>query len=223
MNAHLLPCEDTKLTTVGTFSDAIITTGPIVLQKPTFAQVEHLANIVHAGLFSTAAEVTNIGEWYIANDKDGNAARLKAYHHAAWGTLVNPNENIIPCMPFVITINGEPVGVQGVSVGDDFCVTREFSTGSWLAPAARGYGLGTYARHAVLTFGFTVLLGEDAVSTANVHNTASNLVSAKCGYDTDGLKLTARYGEKVTLQRYRLTKRVWETKTKPPTDINLIP
>lgn len=94
---------------------------------------------------------------------------------------------------FVVRHEGVVIGTQGLS-GNDFAVTREVTSGSWLGMAHHGRGLGTEMRAAVLLFAFDHLGAVRARSEAFADNHASHRVSEKLGYRRDGTATVVRRG-----------------------------
>jgi len=102
---------------------------------------------------------------------------------------------------FLIRVDGRVIGIQGLK-GDDFAVTREVHTGSWLGQRHQGRGYGTEMRAAVLALAFDHLGAEQARSGAFTDNPASAGVSRKLGYQPDGTRTTVRRpGERATEAR----------------------
>ncbi|MFZ1879680.1 MAG: GNAT family protein [Gaiellaceae bacterium] len=90
--------------------------------------------------------------------------------------------------------DGEPIGSQGVGA-DDFHLTHEVFTGSWLGHAWQGRGLGTEQRAAVLTLAFDGLGARAAVSAAWEENHASLGVSHKLGDIETGTRMAHPRGD----------------------------
>ncbi len=83
-------------------------------------------------------------------------------------------------------------------------------TGSWLGKSQQGQGIGTEMRAAALHLAFTELGAEEAVSGALEHNLASQSISRKLGYQSDGIKRHTVRGVGRTERRLRLTRAAWE-------------
>ncbi|MGO1055754.1 GNAT family N-acetyltransferase [Crossiella sp. CA198] len=98
---------------------------------------------------------------------------------------------------FLVRHQGEVIGTQGLT-GEEFAITREVRTGSWLGQAHQGKGLGTEMRAAVLAFAFDHLGAVQARSEAFADNAASRAVSRRLGYQENGSKLVARRGQQAT-------------------------
>jgi RimJ/RimL family protein N-acetyltransferase len=119
---------------------------------------------------------------------------------------------------FVVCDDGEPVGMQDL-VGRDFAALGTVTSFSWLAPAARGRGLGKESRAAILHLAFAGLGAREAGSDAFVDNHASNRVSEAAGYTRNGTTWATRRGEAAQLQCWRLTRDDWAARRR--TDIEL--
>ncbi|MFC0625487.1 GNAT family N-acetyltransferase [Kribbella deserti] len=104
---------------------------------------------------------------------------------------------------FLIRLDGKVIGAQGLT-GKDFGVTREVSSGSWIARRLQGQGLGTEMRAAVLLFAFDHLGAQTARSEAFTDNPASQSVSRKLGYQPDGTMTVDRMGKRATQVRLLL-------------------
>jgi RimJ/RimL family protein N-acetyltransferase len=111
-------------------------------------------------------------------------------------------------LPFAVEHGGELVGVQGLE-GKDFGVLKTVDSYSWLVPAARGRGLGTQMRAAVLALAFGSLGAVRAVSEAFETNVASLGVSWRLGYVDNGVDLHRDGDQVVRMQRLRLDARDW--------------
>ncbi|MGP3960096.1 GNAT family N-acetyltransferase [Nonomuraea sp. 3N208] len=106
---------------------------------------------------------------------------------------------------FVVVHEGRVIGAQDM-IASDFAVGREVGTGSWLARAHQGNGLGTEMRAAVLHLAFDGLGAQTAVSSAFLDNPASLAVSHKLGYQPDGVSVHQRRGRRAIQQRVRLNR-----------------
>ncbi|WP_216843581.1 GNAT family N-acetyltransferase [Phytoactinopolyspora alkaliphila] len=96
----------------------------------------------------------------------------------------------------------------------DFPVVREVTTTSWLGTAHHGQGLGTEARLGLLTLAFDHLGAEAARTEVFQDNHASQAVSRKLGYESDGISRDARGSEVLTSDRLRLSRARWAHVTK---------
>ena len=104
---------------------------------------------------------------------------------------------------FLVRWEGRVVGTQTVT-GIDFAVTREIETGSWLGMEFQRRGIGTEMRAAVLQLAFDHLGARRARTSAFTDNVASNRVSRRLGYRTDGGATMARRGQPADLVRFVL-------------------
>ncbi|GAA1878194.1 GNAT family N-acetyltransferase [Asanoa iriomotensis] len=109
---------------------------------------------------------------------------------------------------FVICHDGEPLGMQDL-IGVDFAAVGTVTSFSWLAPAARGRGLGKEARAAILHLAFDGFGAREAGSDAFADNHASNRVSEALGYAENGTDWATRRGEAAQLKRWRITRDQW--------------
>ncbi len=94
---------------------------------------------------------------------------------------------------FVVRRAGAVLGVQGLE-GPDFRRLRTVDTSSWLAQSARGQGVGTAMRRAVLALAFDHLGARAAITSAWHDNHASLGVSRSLGYQPNGESRMEREG-----------------------------
>jgi RimJ/RimL family protein N-acetyltransferase len=111
---------------------------------------------------------------------------------------------------FVVRRAGAVLGVQGLE-GPDFRRLHTVDTSSWLAQSARGQGVGTAMRRAVLALAFDHLGARAAITSAWHDNHASLGVSRRLGYLDNGLSYLVREGgdEADTLVHLRMTRGEW--------------
>lgn len=114
------------------------------------------------------------------------------------------------CLDLAVEADGELVGVQTLE-GDDFGLLRTVDTASWLVPGARGRGVGTAMRTAVLGLAFDHLGAVAAVSSAVLDNHASLGVSRRLGYADNGVSRIDTGGQAADLQHLRLTAETWRS------------
>ena len=110
---------------------------------------------------------------------------------------------------FVVMVDDRPVGEQTVS-GVDFATLGTVTTFSWLSADLRGRGLGREMRAAILHLAFDGLGAKEAASDAFVDNQGSNAVSRALGYEPNGTEWATRQGQPALLNRWRLTRDLWE-------------
>ncbi len=111
-------------------------------------------------------------------------------------------------LPLAVIVAGEPVGLQEIGARE-FATMREVTTGSWLGQRFHRRGIGTEMRAAVLALAFEGLDAAYAVSSARDTNAGSNGVSAKLGYQHDGIERQPIRGEATTFHRLRLSRAAW--------------
>lgn len=104
---------------------------------------------------------------------------------------------------FVVVHEGRVIGTQGI-YGDDFAISREVRTGSWLGRAYQGKGFGTEMRAAVLHLAFAGLGALTAASGAFLDNPASLAVSRRLGYRPNGVSVHVVRGRRAVQQRLLL-------------------
>lgn len=112
-------------------------------------------------------------------------------------------------LPLTVFLDADPIGAVWVSAGE-FAERREVSTASWLGLPHHRRGIGTEARLAALTLAFDHLGAAYATSEAFPDNAASMGVSAKLGYEPDGISRDVRDGEALVSQRLRLSREGWD-------------
>jgi RimJ/RimL family protein N-acetyltransferase len=121
-------------------------------------------------------------------------------------------------LPLVVEVEGRAVGMQDL-IAEDFPTYGGVTTFSWLAPEARGHGIGSEMRAAILHLAFAGFGASEATSDAFVDNGASNAVSRSLGYQENGLDWATRRGEPFRLQRWVMSRARWEASAR--TDIAL--
>ncbi|PYY33698.1 GNAT family N-acetyltransferase [Curtobacterium sp. MCBD17_030] len=105
---------------------------------------------------------------------------------------------------FTVLHQGTPVGVQELHARR-FAARKTVESGSWLALAHQGLGLGTEMRAALLLFSFDHLGAEWAESSAVAWNEPSLRVSTKLGYEVNGVtRAQTRADEVIDEIRVRL-------------------
>lgn len=108
-------------------------------------------------------------------------------------------------LDLAVRYEGDLVGVQGFATRN-YLVTRSGETGSWLARAAQGRGVGTLMRQAICAFLFDHLDAQEIVSAAFADNPASLAVSHKVGYRDNGtFREQRRVGELAHSRKLLLT------------------
>jgi RimJ/RimL family protein N-acetyltransferase len=121
-------------------------------------------------------------------------------------------------LPFVVLIDGEPVGVQGCGA-TNFARTRVASTGSWLGLEYQGQGIGKEMRAAVLHFLFAGLDAQRCDSGAWHDNAPSLGVSRSLGYVENGDDIALRRDVADRQIRLLLTRDEWEKRRRDDIEI----
>jgi RimJ/RimL family protein N-acetyltransferase len=111
--------------------------------------------------------------------------------------------------PMAVYEGTTPVGVQTI-MADDFAVTRQFTTGSWVGRRYQGDGIGREMRAAVLHLGFASLGAVRALTSAFVDNPRSIAVTRHLGYEDAGSLWRVRQGRSVEQVRFVLPRERWE-------------
>src|SRR5689334_97859 len=104
--------------------------------------------------------------------------------------------------------DGELWGTMGASAVA-FERLRSIDTGSWLLPEARGRGLGTLMRAAMVQLCFAGLEAVEVRSSAHAENAASLGVSRALGYLEDGTERFPSAVGGVDMQRMVLRRADW--------------
>jgi RimJ/RimL family protein N-acetyltransferase len=192
--------------------DLRVTTGDLVLRYPTEAELPAFADIIEAGLhppgempFGMAftdppAPERNLSsyQWWM-----GSRGRWTADE---WSLTLGVWEA------------GTPVGFQDVRA-ERFPVFRTVHTGSWLGMPFQGRGIGKLSRQAVLALAFDHLGARVAETSAFLDNHASNKVSLGVGYEPNGRGELAPRGIPRTTQRFRMTVEGWQSRPRPPVEV----
>ena len=136
------------------------------------------------------------------------ASRVDAWLRGIWRARGSVSSDVWR-LCFAVIVDGRAVGMQDV-IGDRFDRFGTIITFSWLASDARGQGLGREMRAAALHLAFEGLAAREVSSDAFIDNDASNATSRSLGYALNGTTWDSRRGESALLQRWRLTREMWE-------------
>jgi RimJ/RimL family protein N-acetyltransferase len=113
-------------------------------------------------------------------------------------------------LPLAVFLAAEPIGIQDLWA-EEFAVRRSVGTGAWITRARQGGGYGTEARAAVLDLAFGYLGAAEALSEYAEGNQASERVSRKLGYVSNGQRNVHRDDTgRVTEYQLRLDRSAWE-------------
>jgi RimJ/RimL family protein N-acetyltransferase len=177
----------------------------LLLREATDDDVVALARVVEEGI----VEVGN--EHYMprlllgrAASVEGRFANFLKYHWERRSATEPEKWDLV----FAVILDGEVVGSQAVHT-THFPVLREVHTGSYLATRIQGRGVGTRMRAMVLELLFGHFGTHWATSGYVEGNERSRRVSARLGYEADGIELLAGAGQSVESHRLRLSRKRW--------------
>jgi RimJ/RimL family protein N-acetyltransferase len=108
-----------------------------------------------------------------------------------------------------VLVDGQVVGSQGL-LAEDFPIRRGVASGSWLAMAHQGRGIGTEMRRAILHLAFAGLGADFAETSAWEDNPASLAVTRKLGYAPAGDSVKLRKDVPTRMVAFRMTRSWWE-------------
>lgn len=178
-------------------------TSRLELRWPTLRDLDELAELAAGGVHDPGVQPFKVA-WTDASPSDRARSTLQ-FHWAKWAAW-HPSDW---SLNLVAAVDGVIAGTQGMN-GQDFGVTREVTTGSWLGLGHQGRGIGSEMRAAVLHLAFEGLGAEDARSSAHEDNAASLAVSRKLGYAEDGIERYVVRGRAVRGIRLRLDRAAWQ-------------
>ena len=177
-----------------------IEAGPLVLRPITDDVLPELIDLALAGIHDPQVMPFYV-PWTDA-PPDRLPRDFTLYHwgqRASWGLEHWDLE-------FAVEYDGRVVGCQSFAA-NNYAVTRTGETGSWLGMAFHGAGIGTKMRQAICAFCFDHLDADEVTSAAFADNPASNAVSRKVGYLTNGImRKPRRPGEWKGSQQWLLTR-----------------
>jgi RimJ/RimL family protein N-acetyltransferase len=183
------------------------THGDLLLREATDDDVLALARVIEAGVVEAGNEHFMprllLGR---AATLDERFAHFLRYH---WGrrSATSPEKWDLA---FAVVLDGKVVGSQAVHTRD-FSPLREVHTGSYLARGVQRRGVGTRMRTIVLDLSFGYFGAEWATSGFVEGNEPSRRLSARLGYEDDGIELLGGLGkgEAVKSHRLRLSRKRW--------------
>ena len=145
----------------------------------------------------------------LSNQADTPAERTRRFMQDHWRTRVEwqPESWALDLFAFD---NGRPVGQQRLR-GDHFAVLREVMTGSVVRPDRRGSGVGTAMRAAILSLAFDGLGAKFAQTGAVADNPASLAVTAKYGYEPNGIRRMNAFGTALEAHMFQLSAERWRS------------
>ncbi len=185
--------------------------GDLLLREATDADVLAMAGLVEAGLVEAGDErfMPRLLLGRAATVEERTADFLR-YHWGRRAATVGGKWDLA----LAVVLDGEVVGCQSVHA-DDFLRRREVHTGSYLARASQGRGVGGRMRAMVLELAFGGLGAQWASSGYVTGNEQSRRVSARLGYEPDGIEvidagLSAGPDGPIISNRLRLARGRWE-------------
>lgn len=180
-----------------------IRTPRLELRLPTDTELAQLAQVAAAGVHEPDARPF-LTPWAERSPLE----RARHVVRSAWSTRGGwkPDDWSLGLAAFHA---GDPIGAVWVSA-TEYATRREVSTASWLGLRHHRRGFGTEARLGALTLVFDHLGGAYATSEAFPDNAASVGVSAKLGYEPDGISRDVRDGEVLVSHRFRLDRERWQ-------------
>jgi RimJ/RimL family protein N-acetyltransferase len=184
----------------------------LVLRQPTDDEILTLIDVARDGIHPPDEMPFGVA-WSVLPSPEFE--RSSVQHHWLMRATWTPDDWSLNLMA---ELDGEPIGAQSIR-GRSFAVHRTVDTGSWLARAWQGQGLGKEMRSAVLAFAFDGLGARVATSEAFLDNVASNRVSRSVGYEDDGRGALAPQGVSRETQRFRMTVEAWRSRPRPAIEI----
>lgn len=181
--------------------------GDLLLREATDDDVLALAAVVEEGLVDAGNEHFMprllLGR---AATVEGRLADFLRYHWSRRSSTGPQRWDLA----FAVLVDGRVVGSQSVH-SREFALLREVHTGSYLARRAQGNGVGARMRALVLELSFAHLGAEWATSGFVEGNQRSCRLSARLGYEADGLELLGvpAAGQAVKSRRLRLSRQRW--------------
>jgi RimJ/RimL family protein N-acetyltransferase len=190
-----------------------ITTARLTLRLPYDEELGRLARLAGEGVHGPD-EQPFLTPWTEGSPLDRAQGVLRSH----WDQLANWDVQSWSLGLGVFAEADEPIGLIMLHARD-FPVVREVATTSWLGISYHGRGFGTEARAGALTLAFDHLHAEAALSEAFQDNHASQAVSRKLGYESDGISRDARGNEVLVSDRLRLTADNWRTADRRPAKV----
>ncbi|SEM78626.1 GNAT family N-acetyltransferase [Nonomuraea pusilla] len=184
------------------FFELSVTTPRLQLRFPSLEDLDELADRAAEGVHGEGF-MPFLVPWSEGTPEE-RARSTVQYRFRQWAALTPESWTL----DFVVVVDGRVVGAQEVSA-EQFAVTREVTTGSWLGHRFQGQGIGTEMRRAVLHLAFAGLGARWAVTSAFEDNPASLGVTSKLGYREDGVSVFARKGEPAINRRFRMAREHW--------------
>lgn len=186
-----------------------ITTPRLALRLPTEAEILRLADVAAAGVHGPDQRPF-LTPW----TEGGPLERARTVLRWHWEALAEWSADDWSLGLGVFTRDGRVLGKASLRA-TDFPVVREVTTSSWLGLPHQGQGYGTEARLALLELAFAHLGAHSARTEVFQDNHASQAVSRKLGYQSDGISWDARGDEVLVSDRLRLSRDRWAQLDRP--------
>ncbi len=190
-----------------------ITTPQLELRVPGEADLAALAEVAAAGICRPGATPFFIRWPYLPP-----AERARGFLQGQWRDRGSWSADAWS-LGLAVFVGSEPAGMQELSARE-FAALGQVKSFSWLGLAHQGRGIGTEMRAAVLQLAFAGLGATEAVSGAFADNGPSLAVSARLGYEADGIERDVRDGEVMITRRLRLSRGRWEQFDRVPVTIS---
>ena len=183
----------------------------LLLRESTDDDIVALAGLVEVGIVDAGDEHFMprllLGR---AATREERLANFLSYH---WGRRSSTAQEHWD-LAFAVVLDGEVVGCQAVHT-TNFPLLREVHTGSYLARHVQGRGVGKRMRAMVLELSFGYFGAQWATSGFVDGNERSRRISARLGYETDGIDVLSAGGQAVETHRLRLSRSRW-VENRPP-------
>jgi len=183
------------------------------LRLPVLAELEALAQLSIEGVHD-ASWTPFIVPWTDLPPAE-RARSVMQFHWRLLASWTPEDWNL----QLAVFVDGVVAGTQNVAA-QDFAITREVRTGSWLGQHYQSQGIGTEMRAAVLQLAFSGLGAESAVTGALAGNHASTGVSRKLGYQPNGLVRRRVRDALGYEQRFALARDRWQQHRTVPVEID---
>jgi RimJ/RimL family protein N-acetyltransferase len=193
-----------------------VTTPRLELRLPDETELSLLADLAAAGIVKPGTAPFAVRWPYLPP-----AERAQAFLQGQWrdrGSWSAASWSL----DLAVFAGGAPVGVQEIGA-EDFATLRQVSSFSWLGLRHHGQGFGTEMRAAMLYLAFAGLGAAEAISGAFADNAPSLGVSARLGYEPDGIERELAGGQVRTTRRLRLSRARWEQFRQVPVTIAGLP
>jgi RimJ/RimL family protein N-acetyltransferase len=190
-----------------------IRTSRLTLRLPGEHELAALADVAAKGIHS-AGERPFLTPWTEGTSED----RARAVLQGHWEDLGSWTPTNWTLGLAVFLAGDQPIGMVTLRARD-FRVVRQVTTSSWLGLAHHRQGYGTEARAGLLALAFDHLGATDATTEVFPDNHASQGVSRRLGYVSDGISKDARNDEVLVSDRLRLTAARWSQISHPPATV----